>query len=256
MDDRVSRESIFSAGDIGEPGPQMGFSEVFIPRSTSAPIERVLSVEAVMDVARSILWPDPDVEQPVEIDEGDTARAQEYSLLAMLLARAPDAATLDRIAQLRCDSTPLGLAHSALARAAGNAGAEKVEREFFNLFVGVGRGELLPYGSYYLTGFLNERPLARLRGDLRALGIERVESQTEPEDRATILCEIMAGLTGGQFAITPDEQQQFFEKHVAPWMGRFFADLERADAGDFYRHVGTVGRLFLEIETEAIALPA
>ena len=67
----------------------------------------------------------------------------------------------------------------------------------------------------------------------------------------------MAGLVGkGQFAATVGVQQQFFEKHVAPWIGRFFADLERAEAADFYRHAGTVGRLFMEIETEAFALPA
>ena len=131
-----------------------------------------------------------------------------------------------------------------------------IEREFFNLFIGVGRGELLPYGSYYLTGFLNERPLARLREDLHALGIERAEGQVEPEDHAAILCEIMAGLADGQFAATAELQQQFFEKHLAPWIGRFFADLERAEAANFYRHVGTIGRLFMEIETEAFALPA
>jgi TorA maturation chaperone TorD len=216
----------------------------------------VLSVDAVMDVASAILWPDPDRVQPIEVDESDTARAQEYSLLARLLTRAPDAATLGRLAKLRCGATALGLAHSALARAAEKARAETIEREFFNIFVGLGRGELLPYASYYLTGFLNERPLARLRDDLRALGIERVETQTEPEDHAAVLCEIMAGLTGGQFAISPDEQQQFFEKHVAPWMGRFFTDLESVEGGEFYRHAGAVGRLFLEIEKEAFALPA
>ncbi len=127
-----------------------------------------------------------------------SARAQEYALLAMLLAQAPDAETLGRIAQLPGNATPLGRAHLALAQAADTANPETVEREFFNLFIGVGRGELLPYGSYYLTGFLNERPLARLRQDLRAQGIERAEGLQEPEDHAAILCEIMAGLAGGQ----------------------------------------------------------
>jgi TorA maturation chaperone TorD len=174
----------------------------------------------------------------------------------MLLLRAPDAAILRRTAKLRGDATPLGLAHVALAQAADNASEEKIEREFFNLFIGIGRGELLPYGSYYLTGLLNERPLARLRADLGALGIERAEGQVEPEDHAAVLCEIMTALTGGQFAVAERVQQQFFEKHLAPWIGRFFADLERAEAADFYRHAGTVGRLFMEIETEAFALPA
>jgi TorA maturation chaperone TorD len=256
MGDRMLRGSTYSAGRLDSLAQQASFSSASAASSSSAPRGRVLSVDAVMDVASAILWPDPDRVQPIEVDESDTARAQEYSLLARLLTRAPDAATLGRLAKLRCGATALGLAHSALARAAEKARAETIEREFFNIFVGLGRGELLPYASYYLTGFLNERPLARLRDDLRALGIERVETQTEPEDHAAVLCEIMAGLTGGQFAISPDEQQQFFEKHVAPWMGRFFTDLESVEGGEFYRHAGAVGRLFLEIEKEAFALPA
>src|SRR6185312_13605659 len=148
------------------------------------------------------------------------SRAQEYSLLAMLLSRSPDAATLSRIAKLRGDTTSLGLAHLALAQAAGNASAERIAGEYYNLFIGVGRGELLPYGSYYLTGFLNERPLARLREDLRDLGIERVDQLHDPEDHAAVLCEIMAGLIRGRFAAAVERQQQIFEKHLAPWIGR------------------------------------
>jgi TorA maturation chaperone TorD len=134
-------------------------------------------------------------------------------------------------------------------------GADSVAREYFDLFIGTGRGELLPYGSYYLTGFLNERPLARLRADLEALGIERAAETAEPEDHAAILCEIMAGLIGGQFRAPLDRQLQFQEKHLAPWIGRFFADLEAAKAAVFYRPVGTIGRLFIDIETQAFALP-
>jgi TorA maturation chaperone TorD len=173
-----------------------------------------------------------------------------------LLERAPDAALLNRIAKLRGDGTPLGVAHAALAQAADGASTENIEREYFDLFIGVGRGELLPYGSYYLTGFLNERPLARLREDLRDLGIERVDQLHDPEDHAAVLCEIMAGLIRGRFAAAVERQQQIFEKHLAPWIGRFFADLAGAEAADFYRHVGAIGRLFIEIETRAFALPA
>ena len=194
-------------------------------------------------------------EQGAPLDEMDAARAQEYALLASLLQRAPDAALLSRMARLQGDPAPLGRAHAALAQAAGATSAEQVAREFFNLFVGVGRGELLPYASYYLTGFLHERPLARLRADLQSLGIERAEGLQEPEDHAATLCEIMAGLIGGAFSATAAQQRHIFDKHLAPWMGRFFADLEVAERADFYRHVGTVGRLFIEIETEAFALP-
>jgi TorA maturation chaperone TorD len=198
-----------------------------------------------------------DVSHPslVAVDEIDAARAEEYALLATLLARAPDQALLDRLATLRGDASPLGVAHAALSDAASRTNADLVEREFFNLFIGLGRGELLPYGSYYLTGFLHERPLARLRDSLARLGIERAPGQSEPEDHAAILCEVMAGLISGRFPALKNADRECFEKHVSPWVGRFFADLEQAAAADFYRRIGTVGRVFLEIETEAFALP-
>ena len=113
----------------------------------------------------------------------------------------------------------------------------------------------MPYGSYYLTGFLHERPLARLRDDLAKIGIERAEGNCEPEDHAGMLCEIMSGLGEPPSAGAAGFRPQIFEKHMAPWIGRFFADLEQAEAADFYRRLGTLGRVFMEIETEAFALP-
>jgi len=113
----------------------------------------------------------------------------------------------------------------------------------------------LPYGSYYQTGFLHERPLARLRADLAELAVERVDGLCEPEDHAGILCEIMAGLIAGEFAVPVERQQYFFDRHLAPWIRRFFADLEAAKVADFYRPVGVIGRVFSEIETQAFALP-
>jgi TorA maturation chaperone TorD len=177
-------------------------------------------------------------------------------VLAALLARAPDAALLKQLAEIRGEDNPLGAAHTALAQAARQTTPDEVEREYFDLFIGVGRGELLPYASYYLTGFLNERPLALLRDDLIRLGIERVEGMSEPEDHAAILCEIMAGLASGQLPAPAGSDQQIFDKHLKPWIGRFFADLEAAKAANFYRPVGTIGRLFMDIEREAFALPA
>jgi TorA maturation chaperone TorD len=191
-----------------------------------------------------------------EIDEVDVARAQEYSLLAALLTRAPDAALLSKLSQVRAGASPLGLAHAALAEAAEKTPAEKIEREFFDLFIGLGRGELMPYGSYYLTGFLHERPLARLREDLGRIGIARADGVVEPEDHAGILCEIMSGLVSRRLAAPPDSDRLIFDKHMAPWIGRFFVDLENAEAADFYRQVGTLGRVFTGIETEAFAMPA
>jgi TorA maturation chaperone TorD len=191
-----------------------------------------------------------------DLEDVDAARAQEYALLSVLLARAPNRALLERLASLRGDPSPLGLAHAALAEAAQRTNAERVEREYFDLFIGLGRGELLPYASYYLTGFLHERPLARLRAHLEKLAIERTAGQAEPEDHAAILCEIMAGLAGRRFGAPAGADRELFEQHLRPWIGRFFADLERTDAAEFYQHVGTLGRVFIEIETEAFALPS
>jgi len=241
---------------VSERARRVGISQPSVSNWDKITAERVLAVESATGVPRARLRPDLYREQPGEkIDEIDLARSQEYALLAALLARAPNADLLARLARLGGDSSPLGVAHIALAEAAAQADPGKIEREYFDLFIGLGRGELLPYGSYYLTGFLNERPLARLRDDLAEFGVERVEGNYEPEDHAATLCEIMAGLIAQRFAAPEGAQRRLFDKHMAPWIGRFFADLERADAADFYRHVGTAGRVFIDIETQAFALP-
>jgi TorA maturation chaperone TorD len=191
-----------------------------------------------------------------QLDDVDLLRARHYDLLAVLLGRAPDQALLDRLAALRGDDSLLGQLTSELARAAARTSAAEVEREFFDLFIGVGRGELLPFASYYLTGFLNERPLARVRGDLAALAIERGDGASEPEDHIAFLFETMAGLAAGRFAAGPGEEQSFFVRHLQPWAGRFLSDLEAAKAARFYRAVGSLGRAFVEIESEAFAMDA
>jgi len=252
-------EAIRVAGGVGALARKIGISQPSVSNWARVPAERVISVEAATGVSRAVLRPDlyaETLDGTDEIDEVDSARAREYALLSALLARAPDAALLARLATLRGDMSPLGLAHAALSDAASRTNVERAGREYFDLFIGLGRGELLPYGSYYLTGFLHERPLARLRADLSRLGIERVAGQTEPEDHAAILCEIMAGLVSRRFPAPADSDRELFEQHLAPWIGRFFADLERAEAADFYRRIGMLGRAFIEIETEAFALPA
>lgn len=251
-------EAIRAAGSVSELARQLGISQPSVSNWTRVPAERVASVESLTGVNRVVLRPDlfGEARMTGTVDEIDAARAQEYALLAALLMRAPDAALLKRLAGLRGDSSPLGMAHIALAEAADRTTVEQVEREYFDLFIGVGRGELMPYASYYLTGFLHERPLARLRDDLGKLGIERVDGNVEPEDNAATLCEVMAGLIGGQFDAHPGSDQQIFEKHMASWMARFFKDMKSADAANFYRPVGRIGRLLMDIETEAFALNA
>jgi TorA maturation chaperone TorD len=190
------------------------------------------------------------------VDEIDRARSREYALLATLLSRSPDTRMLGRLALLRGDPSPLGMAHAALAEIAAKANAEAVQAEYFDLFDGLGGSRLLPYASYYLTGSLYGRPLVRLRQALRKLDLEQVEQHSEPEDHAAILCELMANLAGGQIAVPVEAECEIFETHLAPWIGRFFADLERAEAARFYARVGALGRTFVEIETTAFTLPA
>jgi TorA maturation chaperone TorD len=257
MRDPGLQQAITAAGGVSELARKIGIAQPSISNWTRIPAERVAAVAEVTGLDRALLRPDlfgkPGMAS--DIDEIDAARAQEYALLSALLAQAPDADLLARLAQLRGDATPLGVAHAALGAAAGNADAEKLGREYFELFIGLGRGEILPYASYYLTGFLHDRPLARLRDDLQRLGIERADGNFEPEDHAAILCEIMAGVLNGTFEAPLGTDRKLFEKHMAPWIGRFFADLERAEHADFYRRVGALGRLFVEVEMEAFALP-
>ena len=262
MRDPGIREAIRAAGGVGALARKLGIAQPSVSNWSRVPAERVSAVEAATGVSRTVLRPDLYGTQPDgtssqdEIEDVEIARARHYGLLALVLARAPDADLLGRLATVRGDASPLGLAHAALAEAAAGASTERVEREFFDLFIGIGRGELLPYASYYLTGFLHQRPLARVRADLERLGVERAAGHAEPEDHAALLCDAMAGLAGRRFQAEPGADRDFFEKHLAPWIGRFFADLEEARAAQFYRHVGRIGRVFVAVETEAFTLAA
>jgi TorA maturation chaperone TorD len=249
-------EAIEAAGGVTELARRLGIAQPSVSNWIKVPADRVAAVETASGVSRMRLRPDLYVEAgpAAEVDPIDIARAQQYALLGTLLARAPSKSLLTQLAKLRGDATPIGVACAHLSDAAAKADPAAIEREYFDLFIGLGRGELLPYASYYLTGFLNERPLARLREDLARIGIERSEGNLEPEDHAATLCEIMSGLITGAFPAPPDTQRDMFERHIAPWMGRLFADMERSQDARFYRSVGTLGGLFLEIETEAFTL--
>ena len=256
MRDAGLDRAIEAAGGVAQLARKIGIAQPSVSNWNKVPAQRVIAVEAATGVSRECLRPDLySVLTPEDgaVDPIDMARSREYTLLATLLSSAPPAAMLQQLAQLKGGATPLGRAHATLAGAAAIAVPTEVEREYFDLFVGLGRGELLPYASYYLTGFLNERPLSRLRDDLAALGIERVESNFEPEDHAATLCEVMAGLAAERFPASAEAQRAFCEKHVSRWMGRLFADMEKAEDARFYRSVGTLGRVLLDVETEASA---
>ncbi len=251
-------QAIRAMGGVSALARSLGVAQPTVSLWRRVPSERVLSVEALTGLPRTVLRPDlypAPTEHPANIDDIDSARSDEYALLASLLLTPPDANLLARLSSLQGgDDTLVGRAHAALGKAAASTSADDVAREYFHLFIGVGRGELIPYASYYLTGFLNERPLARLRGDMKRLGIERAAGHFDPEDHLGTLCEIMSGLAGNRFEIPAGEEQDFFERHVAPWAGRFFADLKNAKAAKFYRAVGALGQLFIDIETEAFAM--
>ncbi len=194
----------------------------------------------------------------VEVDNEDRLRADLYNFLGVLLARPADEMMLVQTSELTGDDSALGQAVSGLARVAKASKPKAVEREFNALFIGLGRGELLPYASYYLTGFLNEKPLARLRQDMAALQVTRADNVFEPEDSMASLMETMGGLIVGRFGepASLERQRTFFNNHIAPWATHFYSDLEAAKTSVFYASVGAVGREFMSIEREAFRMTA
>ena len=198
------------------------------------------------------------MDRAIEVPEEDRLRADLYNFLGLILARPPDQTLLDQTAGLSGDATEMGQAIGALATIARRCNPKSVESEFNRLFIGLGRGELLPYASFYLTGFLHEKPLASLRDDLASHGIARSENVFEPEDNIASLMEVMGALIIGRFGEpTPlDMQRDFFNRHVAPWACHCFTDLEAAKNSVLYAAVGRLGRLFMEIESEGFRLSA
>lgn len=195
---------------------------------------------------------------PQSVSEEDRLRADLYNFLGLILSAPPDEMLLAQTAGLSGGDTELGRAIDRLAACAATTKPREAEREFNALFIGLGRGELLPYASYYLTGFLNEKPLAVLRNDLAARRVTRAPNVYEPEDNIATLMEVMGGLIVGRFGAPAglDDQKLFFNRHIAPWAGHFFADLETAKSAMLYSAVGSVGRAFVEIEREAFRLSA
>ncbi|SEP92744.1 chaperone TorD involved in molybdoenzyme TorA maturation [Loktanella sp. DSM 29012] len=193
-----------------------------------------------------------------DLSAEDRLRADLYNFLGLILSGPPDQLLLDQTAQLSGDETALGTAINGLAAAARKGKPKDVSREYNALFIGLGRGELLPYASYYLTGFLNEKPLARLRRDMMDLRIVRAANVFEPEDNAASLMEMMGGMIVGRFGapVSLAAQKDFYAKHVGPWAGHFYGDLRKAKSAELYTHVGAVGAAFMTIEKEAFRLAA
>lgn len=260
--DHGLQQAIRAVGGVSALARKLGVAQPSVSTWTRVPAERVLAVEAVSDVPRSVLRADlypaddatPDLD-PIDLDPIDEARARLYLLLANLMLSAPDEAMLADIGRIGgSDEGRLGEALRALADEARKGEAEAIARAFFALFVGVGRGEFLPYASYYLTGFLHEKPLARVRRDLARLGLERDPALSEPEDQIGFLLEIMAGLASRRIIAEPEEEKRFFDRHLSSWAEKFFEDLGQTPTSRFYAALGRVGREMIRIEREAFAL--
>ena len=198
------------------------------------------------------------VEKLYVVEPEDQARADLYDFLGAILASPPDENLLGKAKLLTGDETPIGRGVTALATIAGAFSPGGAREEFEALFIGLGRGELMPYASYYMTGFLNEKPLAVLRNDMVRLGVERSPNVYEPEDNIASLCEMMGGMIRGRFFAAADlsEQKLFFNKHIGPWAAHFFSDLEGAQSSVLYASVGSIGKAFMEIEREAFRMSA
>jgi len=197
-------------------------------------------------------------ETMVSASQEDELRANAYALLGVLLAGAPDRELLGRLKAIEVgedqQDTGMAAAWKTLAMAAGRTTPESVDDEYHALFIGIGRGEVMPYGSWYLTGFVMERPLAQLRQDLKILGFERREEVKEPEDHAGALMETMAMMIVDDRGFGAHEQKQFFDRHLEPWIGKFFGDLENASSANFYSAVAVLGSQFIEVEKQYLAM--
>jgi len=198
-----------------------------------------------------------DVVNVATVESSDQARrAAFYSLLAGLLRNAPDADVLAYCLSLDTtdQKSELGAAVNTLVLAAKHSDPQRLKEEFHELFIGLGRGELVPYGSWYQTGFLMERPLGQLRAELAKLGFERSDDVHEPEDHIAALMEVMAMLI---YEGAPQEQQRlFFETHISSWAKDFMKDLSVAETATFYRSVARLGSAFVAIESQYLNLTA
>lgn len=190
------------------------------------------------------------------LDDSDQIRASSYSLLAALLAAPPSEELLSQLQGIETDkndSKDIVNAWSMLQLAAQRHSAELIADEHHVLFIGLGRGELVPFASWYLTGFLMEKPLAHLRQRLAELGFEQQEDVHEPEDHAAALCEVMSQLILDE-ETDFETERDFYESFMGNWMSRFFHDLQQTETSGFYRAVGQLGEAIFDIENRYFSM--
>lgn len=196
--------------------------------------------------------------QPMKFESPDqgeeAARAGLYGLLATLFYAPPAQDLMDEIAAARDEGE--GILHQAwlqLADVCAQADAGRVREEYDSLFIGTGKPELMLYGSYYLSGFLMEKPLAALRSDLANLGLERDASMPESEDHIAALCEVMRYLisSGDPFHASITTQKGFFSAHMQPWVGTMCDQVMQHPQADFYSSVAALAKAFFDVEMQA-----
>jgi TorA maturation chaperone TorD len=176
-------------------------------------------------------------------------RASTYSLLARLLRFPPDTELLALLSNIEAETqaqTALEVGWHQLKQSAAHTRLADLDDEFHAVFIGLGHGEVIPYGSWYQTGYLMDKPLARLRQDLRVLGLERQDQVSEPEDHIAAVCECMALLIDNGADLKT--QQDFFREHMHGWLARCFNDIGQAPSARFYRAVAQLGQQFAELE--------
>jgi TorA maturation chaperone TorD len=190
------------------------------------------------------------------INNEDQLRADMYSFLANLLRAEPSAELVNQLTKLESDESPIGKSIKTLSKLASSLDLPTIRDEYVRIFIGVGRGEILPFASYYLTGFLKDKPLAKLRNDMKEIGIQLAENVKEPEDHIASLFDMMSGLILGKFSkkFSIGEQKDFFNKHLAPWVDLLMRDIESSRIAVFYSPIGTIGREFMEIERSSFSM--
>ena len=193
------------------------------------------------------------------LDE-ETARAEIYGLLAQLFYQVPSP---ELLAQLRVAVTDAPVAGGFLEEpwrqlvAASRVSTDAdIATEFNQLFGGVGKPEIYLYASHYVSGFLNDKPVARLREDLAALGLERDDSMSETEDHFACLCEVMRYLIAGDDVAVSNltQQREFFAKHVQPWAHEMLDFILKHPRAQFFAQLAAFTQAFLNIETQGFDL--
>ncbi|MGR5266158.1 TorD/DmsD family molecular chaperone [Vibrio astriarenae] len=179
-------------------------------------------------------------------EQEQTLRTEIYLVLSALFRYAPTPEVIDFLTSLDVEQAESDMQHAwiALQQAATESDQQSLAEEYQDLFIGIGRGEAVPFASWHLTGSMMEKPLAEIRHDLELLGIEREDNVKEPEDHIAALCEVMAMLTGEEEAL----QQVVFNKHIAPWFSSFTEQIQQAQSAVFYKAVAQLCQAYLTLE--------